>query len=153
MDHWISSFREDLSKMIAKVDLFLLNDSEAMLLSGKRSAVSAGREILKMGPKAVIVKKGEHGALLFADDEIYIAPAYPTDKAVDPTGAGDSFAGALLGRIVSNGFDPHNLIKELFYASAVASICVEDFGPYRLARAGNQEIEDRVLSFKKSLGC
>ncbi len=153
MDHWITEHRQDLVSMLKGIDLFLLNDSEAQLLSGKRNVIKAGREILAMGPSAVIVKKGEHGALLFVESDIFIAPAYPTENAVDPTGAGDSFAGALLGRISAMGFDKDRLIADMAYASAAASICVEGFGPYVLADASADDICGRVRGFKKALGC
>ncbi len=153
MDHWIENFKGDLVKMLPGINLFLLNDAEAMLLTGEKNAVSAGKDILKMGPDAVIVKKGEHGALLFVNEDVYIAPAYPTANALDPTGAGDSFAGALLGRIALNGFHPDKLVLDMLYASATASICVEGFGPYNLADASLDEIESRVAGFRHALGC
>lgn len=148
MNFWIEGKPEELKKTLERVDIFILNDSEARLLSGDPNLVKSARLIRNMGPKTLIIKKGEHGALLFTDDGIFIAPAYPLEAIYDPTGAGDTFAGGFLGHLARAGeINDTELRKAVLYGSAMASFCVEKFGTEKLANLEFLEIEDRYQSF------
>jgi len=148
MDHWISEQRDDLLALLADVDLLSINDSEAVLLSGEKNLVTAARKILDMGPKTLLVKRGEYGALQFAADDIFAVPAFPLENVVDPTGAGDCFAGGLFGSLAEQGeFDGRALRRAIVYGSVVASFCVEDFGPGRLREVSRDDIEKRFRQF------
>jgi sugar/nucleoside kinase (ribokinase family) len=148
MDHWISEQRDDLLALLADVDLLSINDSEAVLLSGEKNLVVAARKILDMGPKTLLVKRGEYGALQFAADDIFAVPAFPLENVVDPTGAGDCFAGGLFGSLAEQGeFDGRALRRAIVYGSVVASFCVEDFGPGRLREVSRDDIEKRFRQF------
>ncbi|MGE3804863.1 MAG: PfkB family carbohydrate kinase [Gemmataceae bacterium] len=152
MDLWIETQREDLLKLLPRVDGLLLNDSEARLLTAKDNLVTAGHAVRKLGPKFVIIKKGEHGAMLFADDGIFVVPAFPTEAVVDPTGAGDSFAGGLFGYLESdNTPPPGRLRRAMAYGTVIASLTVEDFGLDRLKRTERREIDDRLEFYRKML--
>ncbi|ARM30754.1 PfkB family carbohydrate kinase [Prosthecochloris sp. HL-130-GSB] len=148
MNFWIEGKPEELKKTLERVDIFILNDSEARLLSGDPNLVKSARIIRSMGPKTLIIKKGEHGALLFTDDGIFAAPAYPLESIYDPTGAGDTFAGGFLGHLArTEEINETELRKAVLYGSAMASFCVEKFGTEKLANLDLLEIEDRYQSF------
>ena len=148
MNFWMETALEDLEKVIAEVDVLLVNDGEARQLSGQYSLVRAAREIQKMGPKYVIIKKGEHGALLFHEDHVFFAPALPLEEVFDPTGAGDTFAGGFIGHLARTqdiSFD--NMKSAIIVGSALASFCVEKFGTQRLKEISREEIDERIQAF------
>jgi len=148
MNFWIEGKPEELKKTLERVDIFVINDSEARLLSGDPNLVKSARIIRNMGPKILIIKKGEHGALLFTDNGIFAAPAYPLESIHDPTGAGDTFAGGFLGHLARAGeINETELRKAVLYGSAMASFCVEKFGTEKIADLNLLEIEDRYQSF------
>jgi len=148
MNFWMDIAMGDLEKTISMVDLLIINDEEARQLSGEYSLVKAARLIKEMGPKILIIKKGEHGALLFVKDEVFFAPALPLEEVFDPTGAGDTFAGGFMGYISSTGdLSFENLKRAVIYGSAMASFCVEKFGTERLLDLKNEEILSRIERF------
>lgn len=150
MNFWIETKRDKVLEFLKKVDLLLVNDGEARELCETHNMIEAGKMLLTMGPKQVIIKKGEHGATLFHDDKIFVAPAYPYAKLVDPTGAGDSFAGGLVGHIAKTGDVSHsNLRKAVIFGSIMGSFNVEDFGPGRLAKLDDGEIPKRYREFEE----
>jgi len=148
MNFWIESVRPALMETLARVDGLIVNDEEARELSGVPNLVTAAKAIQAMGPKTVIVKKGEHGALLFTNGTTFFAPAYPMEEVRDPTGAGDTFAGGFYGYLAREGKTEATLRKAVLYGSALASFCVEEFGPARLERLTMAEIEERVKAFQ-----
>jgi len=143
MNFWISGKREALLEVLAKIDMLLINDEEAIQLSGESSVLSAGRAVQAMGPKRLVVKRGEHGALLFDGDELFYCPSYPLEGVVDPTGAGDSFAGALLGWLAKHG-TKSSLRRAVVWATAVASFGVQGFGVEGLRGLKTDSVEERV---------
>jgi len=148
MNFWMDIAMDDLQKVLGMVDLLMVNDSEARQLSGEYSLVKAARKIQAMGPKYVIIKKGEHGALLFHGENIFSAPALPLEDVFDPTGAGDSFAGGFIGflaRVNSTTFE--SMKAAIIMGSAIASFCVEKFGPERLKEISAEDIDARVNEF------
>ena len=148
MNFWMEIALPQLEEVLKMVDVLLVNDSEARQLSGQFSLVKAAREILKMGPKYLIIKKGEHGALLFHGQQVFFAPALPLEEVFDPTGAGDTFAGGFIGHIAKTkdiSFD--NMKTAIIVGSAMASYCVEKFGPDRLKEITREEIENRIQEF------
>ena len=148
MNFWMDTCLEDLLKTISLVDVLIINDGEARRLSGEYSLVKASKKILSMGPKRLIIKKGEHGALLFDKKQVFFAPALPLEDIFDPTGAGDTFAGGFIGYLAKDGdisFD--NMKRAVIYGSAMASFCVEKFGTERLVNLSQKEINKRVLNF------
>lgn len=148
MNFWIEGKPKELKKTLEKVDVFIINDSEARILSGDPNLVRSARIIRSMGPKTLIIKKGEHGALLFTENGIFTAPAYPLESIYDPTGAGDTFAGGFIGHISrARDITDIELRKAVLYGSAMASFCVEKFGTQRLSDLDLLEIEDRFQSF------
>lgn len=148
MNFWMDTMPEELNKVIAKVDLLFVNDSEARQLSGQYSIVKAAREIMKMGPKYLVIKKGEHGALLFHDDKVFFAPALPLEDVFDPTGAGDTFAGGFMGHMAkTNDVSFENMKTAIIVGSAMASFCVEKFGTTRLREISKAEIDERIKEF------
>ncbi|MBI2075969.1 MAG: sugar kinase [Candidatus Aenigmarchaeota archaeon] len=148
MNYWIEKKREQLMEVIKKSNVFLLNDSEARELLKTTNLISAGRKMLSLGPDAVIIKKGEDGALLLTDSKIFSLPGYPLENVRDPTGAGDSFAGAFIGYLSKNGFDESSVRKAIVYGSAVASFNVEDFSLNRLKKITMNDIEARYSEFE-----
>jgi sugar/nucleoside kinase (ribokinase family) len=149
MNFWITGQRDALGRMLSRIDLLVINDEEARLLSGAHNLVKAARELMRMGPRIVVIKKGEHGALLFEGDEIFSAPAYPTGDVVDPTGAGDTFAGGLLGYIAAQDDVGHpTLRRAVVYGSALASYCVEGVSVERLRTVTKADIERRYALFR-----
>lgn len=148
MNFWMDIAMDELIKTIAMVDVLTINDAEARQLSGEYSLVKAAQKILKMGPKYLIIKKGEHGALLFNDKQVFFAPALPLEDVFDPTGAGDTFAGGFIGYLANSkdiSFD--NMKRAIIYASAMASFCVEKFGTERIVNLDKEELENRVQEF------
>ena len=151
MDLWISTTRADLDALLPRVDLLILNDSEARQMTNETSLIKAGRQIRKMGPRYVAVKKGEHGALLFGEDEFFSCGAYPLEDIHDPTGAGDTFAGGMAGYLAGKTNDEisfRDLRKGVIYGSVLASFNVEAFSLERLRKLTNDEIEERYQMFK-----
>jgi sugar/nucleoside kinase (ribokinase family) len=148
MNFWMDVMMDDLLETIKMVDVLTINDSEARQLSGEYSLVKAANKILTMGPKYLIIKKGEHGALLFHEDKIFSAPALPLADVFDPTGAGDTFAGGFIGYLAKVGsINFNNMKNALIYGSALASFCVEKFGTERLLELSEQEITNRLHQF------
>ena len=149
MNFWMDTALEDLKKVIKKVDVITINDEEARQLTGEHSLVIAAKKIMEMGPKYIVIKKGEHGALLFFENEIFYAPALPLKVVFDPTGAGDTFAGGFAGYLAqTENFSFDNLKKAVIYGSALASFCVEKFGTERMLNLDNKELKDRILQLK-----
>jgi cytidine kinase len=145
MDLWLNIALADLLKLLKRVDAFVLNDSEAHQLTEETNILPALKKIHKLGPKYVIIKKGEHGAVLSGPGGLFIAPAYPLKSVIDPTGAGDSFVGGLLGYLASVGGNvEQNLRRAIIHGSAVASFCCEGFGLSRTTRVTRQQIDQRV---------
>lgn len=148
MNFWMDIMMDDLLETIKLVDVLTINDSEARQLSGEYSLVKAAKKILTMGPKYLIIKKGEHGALLFHEDKIFSAPALPLADVFDPTGAGDTFAGGFIGYLAQVGTVNFNNMKNaLIYGSALASFCVEKFGIERLLELDKEAIAGRLQQF------
>jgi sugar/nucleoside kinase (ribokinase family) len=152
MDFWIETQRDELLKLLPRLDGLVLNDSEARLLTELDNLVLAGDAVRDLGPKFVIVKKGENGAMLFSQDGVFVLPAYATPRVVDPTGAGDSFAGGLLGYLDSDDSPPPGRLRRaMAYGTVVASLTVEDFGLERLKRTDRGEIDRRLEQYRAML--
>ena len=148
MNFWMETAMPDLEEVLKHVDVLLINDSEARQLSAQYSLVKAAKEILKMGPKYLVVKKGEHGALLFHGDQVFVAPALPLEDIFDPTGAGDTFAGGFMGHISrTKDISFNNMKTAIIVGSAMASFCVEKFGTTRLKEISKDQINDRIQQF------
>ncbi len=150
MDLWIETARADLDALLKHVDLLILNDSEAREMTKETSLIKAGRAIRKMGPQYVAIKKGEHGALLFGEDDFFSCGAYPLEDIHDPTGAGDTFAGGMAGYLAGNvkTVQFNDLRKAMIYGSVLASFCVEEFSLERLRRLSMEEVAQRCEVFK-----
>ncbi|MDG1992668.1 MAG: PfkB family carbohydrate kinase [Pirellulales bacterium] len=152
MDLWINIQRDELGELLQKIDGLVLNDAEAKLLAEDENLVRAGHTILGMGPKFVVIKKGEHGAMFFSEHEMYVMPAFPTEKVLDPTGAGDSFAGGMMGHLASIGrFDPQALKEALAYGTVTASFTVEDFSLDRLEKLDRSMVDQRFKEYRQML--
>ncbi|MDT0676392.1 PfkB family carbohydrate kinase [Autumnicola musiva] len=150
MNFWMDNTLEDLKKVISKVDVITINDEEARQLSGEYSLVKAARKIEKMGPRYVVIKKGEHGALLFHEEEIFFAPALPLEEVFDPTGAGDTFAGGFIGYLAkTEDISFENMKNAVIYASNLASFCVEKFGTERMQELSKEDVHSRLREFSK----
>ncbi|MBI3795759.1 MAG: sugar kinase, partial [Deltaproteobacteria bacterium] len=148
ISHWIEGARPELEALLKKVDMLIINDEEARLLSGERNVVRAARKILDAGPRMLLVKRGEYGVLLFSANSIFAVPAYPLEEVFDPTGAGDSFAGGFLGYLAQSGdLSEAGLRKAIVYGSIVASFVVEDFSLRRLHSLTRDDIERRYRQF------
>ncbi len=150
MNFWMDTALDELLAVLKKIDILTINDEEARQLTGEHSLVKAAAKIHDLGPKTLVIKKGEHGALLFSDEDIFFAPALPLAEVVDPTGAGDTFAGGFMGYLASTGdlsFD--NMKRAVIFGSAMASFCVEKFSIERLKGLTNKEINDRVIRFAR----
>ncbi|MFM2207092.1 MAG: putative carbohydrate kinase, PfkB family [Bacteroidota bacterium] len=148
MNFWMETQWDELMKTIRLVDVLTVNDSEARQLSGEYSLVRAAQKIMAMGPRYLIIKKGEHGALLFHEDQIFFAPALPLEEVFDPTGAGDTFAGGFIGHIAATrDISFENMKRGIIFGSAMASFCVEKFGLERVIGLSQSEIEQRVQEF------
>ena len=150
MNFWIDREPAALAEMLKRIDLLVINDEEARQLSGVHNLVRAAAEIRKRGPKMLVIKRGEFGALLFDDAGTFFVPAYPLEEVQDPTGAGDSFAGGLMGYVAARGeVTPSTLRKALYFASALGSFCVEGIGPARLLAATHSDLGARIHAFAR----
>lgn len=148
MNFWMEIALEDLKAVLKKVDVLMVNDSEARQLSGEYSLVKAARKITAMGPKFLVIKKGEHGALLFHDGHVFVAPALPLEDVFDPTGAGDTFAGGFMGYLAkTKDISFSNMKTAIIVGSALASFCVEKFGPNRMKEITKADIDERISEF------
>ena len=149
MNFWMDNFLEDLLKSLKEVDILTINDEEARQLSGEDTLVKAAKKITKMGPKYLIIKKGEHGSMLFGKEKIFLTPAYPLETVIDPTGAGDSFAGGLVGYLSGcEKINFQNIRRAILYATAAASFCVQKFGTEGAEKVTISEVEKRVNYLK-----
>lgn len=152
MDLWIREFHDELLELLKVVDGLVLNDSEAKLLTGDENIVRAGHKVREMGPRFVVIKKGEHGVMFFSEFETYVLPAYPTEDVIDPTGAGDSFAGGMMGYLAEqDDFEPATLKTAMAYGTLVASFNVEDFSLDRMRQIERDDIELRMERYRKML--
>lgn len=150
MNYWMKHTWDLLMQIIAKVDVITINDEEARQLTGEYSLVKAAQKIMQMGVKYVVIKKGEHGALLFYQNEVFFAPALPLEEVFDPTGAGDTFAGGFVGYLAKTGdMSFENMKNAIIYGSTLASFCVEKFGTERMLSVTKDEISKRLLQFKE----
>jgi cytidine kinase len=152
MDHYIRNEPDELRQLLKRIDGLVINDSEAKLLTGDDNLVRAGNTIRAMGPRFVVLKKGEHGAMFFSQHETYVLPAYPTPTVVDPTGAGDSFAGGMMGFLAERGnFHPQTLKTALAYGTLTASFTVEDFSLDRLRTIKREDLDRRMEEYRRML--
>jgi sugar/nucleoside kinase (ribokinase family) len=150
MNFWIQGKRDDLERVLAEVDVLMINDAEARQLAREPNLVKAARAIAGLGPKTVVVKRGEYGAVMVADGQFFFVPAYPLDSVFDPTGAGDTFAGGFMGYIAAHGrIDAAAIRRAIVYGSVMASFTVEDFSLNRLTRLTPAEIETRYADFRE----
>jgi len=150
MNYWMAAAMPELENVLKEIDVLLINDAEARQLSGQYSLVKAAKTILTMGPRFLIVKKGEHGALLFHDDRVFFAPALPLEDVFDPTGAGDTFAGGFIGHLAkTKDVSFENMKTAIIVGSALASFCVEKFGPTRLKEISKEDISKRLREFRE----
>ncbi|MFN4976547.1 MAG: PfkB family carbohydrate kinase [Bacteroidota bacterium] len=148
MNFWMETAMADLEAVLKKVDVLLVNDSEARQLSGQYSLVKAAKTIMGMGPRYLVVKKGEHGALLFHGDKVFVAPALPLEEVFDPTGAGDTFAGGFVGHLAkTKDISFENMKTAIIVGSAMASFCVEKFGTTRMKEISKEDIQNRIQQF------
>lgn len=148
MNHWIANARPALERLLSRVNILIINDEEARLLSGEGNIVKAARRLLRMGPQRVLIKRGEYGVIQFSADSVFAVPAFPLEEVFDPTGAGDTFAGAFLGALVrSRDRSERALRQAIVYGSVVASFVVEDFGLTRLKSLTWEQIERRYRQF------
>lgn len=152
MNHWIESARRDVESLLGRVDAAVMNDAEAAMLTGNANLIASGREILDMGPEAVILKKGEHGSVLLTGQGVWALPAYPVERVLDPTGAGDSFAGGFMGSLAREGrIDPGSLRRAAAYGTVVSSFNVQGFSLDGLRAAATDAIEARYREFASML--
>lgn len=150
MIYWYENAREKLFEMLKKVNALIINDEEALCISGDDNILKAGKKLLKLGPQIIIIKRGDSGSLMIMEDEIFLAPAYPLEDVMDPTGAGDSFAGGFIGYIAMKGdIKKETMRKAIAMATVVASFCVEGFSPYHLGSITLKEVLKRYNEYKK----
>ena len=150
MNFWIANALPELKQLLTRIDGLVLNDGEARMLTGEKNLVAAARAVLKMGPKFVVIKKGEHGALLASADGEFVFPAYPTDTVIDPTGAGDSFAGGMMGYIAAQGeFSLTTLRRAIAYGTIVATFTISDFSLDGLKATTREQVDARLLKFQQ----
>lgn len=150
MNYWMNNALDELLEVLTHIDLLIINDEEARQLSGEYSLMNASRSILAMGPKYLVIKKGEHGALLFGEDQVFFVPALPLAEVMDPTGAGDTFAGGLMGYLASRDKINFEILKQaIVCGSAMASFCVEKFGTEALKGLSAEEVQDRLDKFSE----
>lgn len=150
MDLWINTQRETLLVLLKKIDGLVINDSEAKLLTGELNLIKAARKILDLGPRFVVVKKGEHGCMFFSGHETYAVPAFPTEEVLDPTGAGDAFAGGMMGYFATRGMSDAQSIKMgLVYGTLIGSLTVQGFGPDKLREITLEDIDKKVEIFRQ----
>ena len=148
MNHWIHESRPDLERLLERVGILVINDEEVRMLSGERNVVRAARRVLRMGPKTLLVKRGEYGVIQFAADSIFAVPAFPLEEVFDPTGAGDCFAGGFMGQLARSGdTSAAGLRRAIVYGSVLASFVVEDFSYKRLQSLTTDAIEQRYRQF------
>ena len=148
MNHWIAESRPALERLLARVNMLVINDEEARQLSGERNIVKSAARILQMGPRAVLIKRGEYGVIQFAGQSVFAVPAYPLEEVTDPTGAGDCFAGGFMGELARSGdASPAGLRRAIVYGSVMGSFVVEDFGPRRLLQLTREDIDRRYRQF------
>lgn len=148
MNHWISGSRSELEQLLSRVHVLVINDEEARLLSGERNVVRAARRLLALGPRRVLIKRGEYGVIQFSANSVFAVPAFPLEEVFDPTGAGDSFAGGFMGELArSRDTSEAGLRRAIVYGSVVASFVVEDFGMNRLRSVTKEEIDYRYRQF------
>lgn len=148
MNHWIGTARGDVEQMLQRVGILVINDEEARLLSGEKNIVKAARKLLAMGPKRVLIKRGEYGVIQFSADSVFAVPAFPLEDVFDPTGAGDAFAGGFMGQLASSrDTSERGLRRAIAYGSVVASFVVEDFGMNRLKTLSREQIDRRYRQF------
>ncbi len=153
MDLYIQQYHDELLKVLAKVDGIILNDSETKLLTGESNLLKGAIAVSKLGPKLVVVKKGEHGAMLYNDGRLFLLPAFPTQNVIDPTGAGDSFAGGFMGYLASTDqSDFKAQVQALIYGTVIASFTVESFSVTSIAKAGRKDIDSRRTEFLGMIG-
>jgi len=154
MNHWIDSSRDALVRLLGRIDILTLNDEEARMLSGEHNLVKAGRAVLKMGPKIVLVKRGEYGVLQFSRDTMFAVPAYPLEEVIDPTGAGDTFAGGFMGHVARCGRVDESICRTgVVYGSVLASFVVERFSVDRIAGLTWEEVDARYRAFIELTDC
>jgi sugar/nucleoside kinase (ribokinase family) len=153
MNLWIQTQRDELCKLLKKIHGLVLNDGEARLLTEKKNLIEAARDVLKMGPKFVVIKKGEHGCLMCSDRDTFVLPAFPADKVIDPTGAGDSFAGGMMGYLATQGgsISPATVKRALAFGTVVASFTIADFSLVGLKSTTREQIDERWLQFKQAM--
>ncbi len=152
MELWIQTTHADLMALFKRIDGLVINDSEAKMLADTENLVLAGHRVREMGPRFVVIKKGEHGAMFFSEHETYVLPAFPTENVIDPTGAGDSFAGGMMGYLtLQDNFDPATLKTAMAYGILVASFNVEGFGLERMREISREDIEGRMGAYRKML--
>ena len=152
MDFYINKMKKELLELLTRVDGLIVNDGEATLLTGERNCLFAAKKILELGPKFVVIKRGEYGATYVSENEIYLVPAFPTAEVVDPTGAGDAFAGAFMGSVAESGdLSPESVKTALLYATVVASLNVEGFSLERFQFVTRAEIDKRAAKFREIL--
>jgi sugar/nucleoside kinase (ribokinase family) len=152
MNLWIQTEQTELKKLLKQVHGLVLNDGEARLLTEKKNLIEAARDVLKMGPKFVVIKKGEHGALMVSDRDTFVLPAFPADKVVDPTGAGDSFAGGMMGYLSSqNTFSPATIKRAMAFGTVVASYTIADFSLGALKQTTRDAIDERWHEYKQAM--
>jgi sugar/nucleoside kinase (ribokinase family) len=150
MNYWIKHKRKPLLKLLKRVDIFIANDQEARVLSGESNLIRAAKCLRLLGPEMILIKKGEHGVMFLSDKFIFSLPAYPTDKVIDPTGAGDTFAGAFMGYLTkAKRINEAALKKAIIYGIIAASFNVEGFGLYKTSRFSLNDLEKRLSSFRK----
>ena len=152
MNLWIQTERQELSKLLERIHGLVLNDGEARLLTEKKNLIAAAREVLKMGPKFVVIKKGEHGCLMCSDQDTFVLPAYPADQVIDPTGAGDSFAGGMMGYLATQGNCSSSTIKRaLAFGTVVASYTIGDFSLGGMKKITRDDIDQRWSQYKQAM--
>jgi sugar/nucleoside kinase (ribokinase family) len=150
MNFWIEGKREQLLRVLARVDALLINDTEARMLAREPNLIKAARTILTMGPRLAVIKRGEYGALMVLDGRFFFVPAYPLDSVFDPTGAGDTFAGGFMGYLArEGGLDPASIRRAIVHGAVMASFTVEDFSLERLKRLAPEEIARRYEAFQE----
>jgi len=153
MNLWIQTERQELCKLLKIIHGLVLNDGEARLLTGKKNLIEAARDVLKMGPKFVVIKKGEHGCLMCSATDIFVLPAFPAEKVIDPTGAGDSFAGGMMGYLATQGgsISPATIKRALAFGTVTASYTIADFSLAGLQATTRDQIDERWLAFKHAM--
>ena len=153
MNLWIQTQQPELRKLLTKVHGLVLNDGEARLLTEEKNLIAAAKAVLKMGPKFVVIKKGEHGCLMMSDRGAFVLPAFPAEKVIDPTGAGDSFAGGMMGYLATQGgsVSPATLKRALAYGTVVASYTISDFSLDGIVKTDRDQIDDRWHEFKTAM--